>query len=81
MLDERREHLEHRGVPLPADLVHDEHESGLRAAHPRSRLDELRGRERKTQHDHHVQPVEVDPVREHGRCGDQVDSLAELVTT
>ena len=76
--DEGRERPVHGGVPLAADLVEDDHEAGVGASDAGRRLDELGGRERQPEHHHDVQPVDVDAVRQHGRCSDEVDAVVEV---
>ena len=77
--DEGGESPVDRGVALAADLVQDDDEAGMRASDPGRRLDELCCREWQAEHDHDVEAVDVDAVREHrGRC-DEVDTIVEVL--
>ena len=76
--NERREGTVHRSVPFTADLVQDDDEPGMGPPNAGCGLDELSRGQREAEHHHHVQSVDVDTVREHRRCRDQVDSVVEV---
>ena len=76
-MDERWEHFEDCRIALSSNLVHYEDEPGVSSAYSCGCLDEFSCRQREAQHDHYVQSIQGDAVRQHGRRSYKMNSVRE----